>query len=102
MTANWPIDIARQSGANIAHAVRRVFDWTMLPRSGSFWLELPLRGPLEELPTLHSPFGRTPAANLLAPHWNVHKNQIRALLAAELERRGTRQGSRCRSRASST
>jgi radical SAM protein (TIGR01212 family) len=29
---------------------------------------------------------------LLAPRWSVHKNEVRALLAAELERRGTHQG----------
>ena len=29
----------------------------------------------------------------LAPRWDVHKNAVRDLLAAELERRGTRQGS---------
>ncbi|MCE9593551.1 MAG: TIGR01212 family radical SAM protein [Planctomycetes bacterium] len=30
---------------------------------------------------------------LLAPKWTVHKNDVRTLLEAELERRGTRQGS---------
>lgn len=32
---------------------------------------------------------------LLAPIWGVHKNEVRAGLVRELERRGTRQGSRC-------
>jgi hypothetical protein len=34
-------------------------------------------------------------AELLAPRWGVHKNRVRELLAAELERRGTRQGALC-------
>ncbi len=32
-------------------------------------------------------------ADLLAPRWDVHKNAVREMLAAELARRGTRQGS---------
>ena len=43
---------------------------------------------------LHRITGDSPAEDLLAPHWPVHKNRIRELLAAELGRRGTRQGSR--------
>lgn len=42
---------------------------------------------------LHRLTGDSPAEDLLAPHWGVHKNAIRAELAAELMRRGTRQGS---------
>ena len=34
-------------------------------------------------------------AELLAPRWGAHKNRVRELLAAELERRGTRQGVLC-------
>ena len=42
---------------------------------------------------LHRLTGDSPAENLLAPHWDVHKNEIRRLLDEELARRGTRQGS---------
>lgn len=42
---------------------------------------------------LHRLTGDASAAELLAPHWPGHTNQVRALLAAELERRGTAQGS---------
>lgn len=65
MTSNLPLDIVRQAGGNLVRATRQAVGWTMLPRHERFWLDLPLRGPLDELPTLHSPFGRTPAANLL-------------------------------------
>ncbi len=41
---------------------------------------------------LHRITGDAPAEDLLAPRWNVHKNAIRELLRAELERRDTRQG----------
>ncbi len=43
---------------------------------------------------LHRLTGDSPAESLLAPHWGVHKNAIREQLALELERRGSRQGSR--------
>jgi len=65
MTPNLPIDIARHAGGNLVHGVRRFLDWTNLPQRERFWLDLNVRGPLEELPTLHSPFGRKPASNLL-------------------------------------
>lgn len=42
---------------------------------------------------LHRLTGDSPPADLLAPHWGVHKNAIREQLAAELRRRGTVQGS---------
>ncbi|MDP6520690.1 MAG: TIGR01212 family radical SAM protein [Planctomycetota bacterium] len=42
---------------------------------------------------LHRLTGDSPPEKLLAPHWPVHKNAIREGLAAELRRRGTRQGS---------
>lgn len=42
---------------------------------------------------LHRITGDAPEAERLAPRWDVHKNAIRELLAAELQRRGTRQGS---------
>jgi uncharacterized protein len=42
---------------------------------------------------LHRLTGDAPRAELLAPEWSVHKNEIRNRLAAELARRGTRQGS---------
>jgi radical SAM protein (TIGR01212 family) len=42
---------------------------------------------------LHRITGDAPAAALLAPRWEVHKNAIRRGLETELERRGTRQGS---------
>ncbi|MEM7308699.1 MAG: TIGR01212 family radical SAM protein [Planctomycetota bacterium] len=42
---------------------------------------------------LHRLTADSPLENRLAPFWGVHKNEIRARLAAELERRGTRQGS---------
>jgi protease-4 len=65
MTVNLPMEIVRQAGGNLARAARRVLDWTNLPRRDRFWLDVHLRGPLEEMPTLHSPFARTPGANLL-------------------------------------
>ena len=42
---------------------------------------------------LHRMTGDSPSEKLIAPHWDVHKNEIKRLLAQELERRGTRQGS---------
>ncbi len=45
---------------------------------------------------LHRLTGDAPAESLIAPRWKVHKNQVREMLAAELERRGTRQGSATR------
>ena len=42
---------------------------------------------------LHRLTGDSPSEKLLAPHWNVHKNNIRIGLEAELERRGSQQGS---------
>jgi len=44
---------------------------------------------------LHRLTGDAPADALLAPRWDVGKEEVRRRLAAELERRGTRQGSRC-------
>ncbi len=41
---------------------------------------------------LHRITGDARAEELLAPRWEIHKNRVRELLAAELERRGTRQG----------
>ena len=41
---------------------------------------------------LHRLTGDSPAENLLAPHWDLHKNAIRERLNAELERRGSYQG----------
>ncbi|MDP6410512.1 MAG: TIGR01212 family radical SAM protein [Planctomycetota bacterium] len=42
---------------------------------------------------LHRLTGDAPPAQRLAPHWGVHKNEVRERLAAALERRGSRQGS---------
>ncbi len=42
---------------------------------------------------LHRLTADAPLAQRLAPRWDVHKNEVRERLAAELERRGTRQGS---------
>lgn len=42
---------------------------------------------------LHRLTGDSPPEDLVAPHWGVHKNAVRLELAAELTRRGTRQGS---------
>lgn len=42
---------------------------------------------------LHRLTGDAPPDKLLAPRWEVHKNSVRAGLADELRRRGTRQGS---------
>lgn len=42
---------------------------------------------------LHRITGDAPLEERLAPRWNVHKSEIRDRLQAELERRGTRQGS---------
>ena len=44
---------------------------------------------------LHRLTGDAPEAERLAPSWNVHKNAVRERLAAELVRRGTRQGALC-------
>jgi len=41
---------------------------------------------------LHRITGDARDEALLAPRWSVHKNEVRALLAAELRRRGTHQG----------
>lgn len=41
---------------------------------------------------LHRITGDAPQPKLIAPRWDVAKNRVRELLAAELERRGTRQG----------
>lgn len=46
---------------------------------------------------LHRITGDSPAEKLLAPHFGVHKNAVRERVAAELTRRGTRQGARCES-----
>ncbi len=43
---------------------------------------------------LHRLTADAPPEERLAPRWDVHKNAIRERLAGELERRGTRQGSR--------
>ena len=42
---------------------------------------------------LHRITGDAPEENRLAPHWNVHKTEIRERLAAKLTQRQTRQGS---------
>ena len=42
---------------------------------------------------LHRITGDAQQEDLLAPRWPAHKNEVRALLEQELERRGTRQGS---------
>jgi radical SAM superfamily enzyme len=47
---------------------------------------------------LHRITGDAPLEKRLAPHWQVHKNRIRGMLAAELERRGSRQGALAQSR----
>ena len=44
---------------------------------------------------LHRLTGDAPIEERLAPRWTTHKSEIRDLLALELERRGTSQGSRC-------
>lgn len=44
---------------------------------------------------LHRLTGDAPAESLVAPRWGVHKNEIRAALARELARRGSRQGAHC-------
>ena len=43
---------------------------------------------------LHRLTGDSPGPDLIAPHWGVHKSEVRMRLEAELEARGTRQGSR--------
>lgn len=44
---------------------------------------------------VHRLTGEAPSEERLAPHWDVHKTEIRDLLVAELARRGTRQGAAC-------
>ncbi|MCA9001950.1 MAG: TIGR01212 family radical SAM protein, partial [Planctomycetes bacterium] len=51
---------------------------------------------------LHRITGDAPAEKRLAPHWNVHKTEIRERLAATLRARGTRQGSLYESREAPT
>jgi len=41
---------------------------------------------------LHRLTGDSPDEKRLAPHWGIHKNEIRERLNDELQRRGTRQG----------
>lgn len=48
---------------------------------------------LDPSQVLHRMTGDSPPEKLLAPFWEVHKNEIRERLDAELARRGTRQGS---------
>jgi len=48
---------------------------------------------LDPQQVLHRMTGDSPPEKLLAPHWDLHKNAIRDRLAAELESRGTVQGS---------
>jgi len=43
---------------------------------------------------VHRLTGEAPSEERLAPRWEVHKSEVRDLVAAELERRGTRQGGR--------
>jgi radical SAM protein (TIGR01212 family) len=43
---------------------------------------------------VHRLTGEAPGEERLAPHWEVHKSEVRELLVAELARRGTRQASR--------
>ena len=52
---------------------------------------------LDASQVLHRITGDSPAAELLAPTWPVAKNMVRQLLQAELEHRGSRQGSRASS-----
>jgi hypothetical protein len=49
---------------------------------------------LDPSQVLHRITGDAPSTQLLAPIWPVAKNRVREFLEAELERRGTRQGSR--------
>jgi hypothetical protein len=44
---------------------------------------------------LHRVTGESPKEKLLAPHWDVSKNAVRAMLTRALQERGTRQGSNC-------
>ena len=44
---------------------------------------------------LHHVTGDAPLEKRIAPRWDVYKNEIRERLAAELVRRGARQGSKC-------
>jgi len=50
---------------------------------------------LDPAQVLHRITGDAPLAERLAPRWEASKNSIHEALAAELERRGTRQGARC-------
>jgi hypothetical protein len=47
---------------------------------------------LEPDQVLHRITGDSPSEELLAPHWKIHKNRVREMLADELGRRGSRQG----------
>ncbi len=44
---------------------------------------------------LHRITGDAPLEQRLAPRWDIHKSALRELLEAELQRRGSRQGSLC-------
>lgn len=54
---------------------------------------------LSPVQVLHRITGDSPSDDLLAPHWDVHKNAVREMLGAQLRSRGTRQGSLCAAQA---
>ncbi len=75
----------------LAHEWRRGRVETLEPATYVDWLADFVER-LSPAQVLHRISGEARPEDLLAPRWTVSKNALRALLAAELERRGTRQG----------
>lgn len=76
----------------LAHAWRQGRVETLEPETYVDWLADFVER-LRPDQVLHRLTGDAAQAELLAPRWEVHKNEIRSRLARELERRGSRQGS---------
>lgn len=75
----------------LAHAWRQGGVETLAPEVYVDWLADFVER-LRPEQVLHRLCADAPEEQLLAPRWVVHKNEIRARLERELERRGTRQG----------
>ena len=75
----------------LAHAWRRGELEPLTPETYVDWLADFVERLLPDQ-VLHRITGDAPDESLLAPHWPLHKNEIRNLLEQELERRGTHQG----------
>lgn len=76
----------------LAHAWRQGRVETLEPETYVDWLADFVER-LRPDQVLHRITGDAADAELLAPRWDVHKNEVRRMLDGELQRRGTRQGS---------